>query len=114
LLSIGSGDGDIQDGSDRAPKVNESLVRRLIGGRVDELDVGRQRNRDADQPVFHQVRKVRCILAVHSKVVGINRTKEGIVSVLVVGQPGEEGLEARLYGRRGELEAFGGHVTIGA
>ena len=92
--AIGTGDRDIVHRHNRSPEINERLIsrcalhriRRGTCGRVDQPDVGRQRHRDANQPVLHQVREVGRPVAVDAEVVGVDRPEERIVRVLVVGQ----------------------------
>src|SRR5438128_1809878 len=56
--SVRSGDGDIEHGHDRTPKINRGLIRGLAGSWIYEFDVQRQRHRHANESAFHQVREV--------------------------------------------------------
>src|SRR5262249_17975841 len=76
--------------------------------------VGRQWERHPNQAVLDEVREVVRVLAVDTKVIGVNRTKQRIVRVLIAYAPLLQVVESSPGGRRRKLERIRRHVTIGA
>ena len=84
--AIGAGDVDVEDRGNRAPDVGDGLAGRARRCRardrrpaVEQLDVRRQRDRDANQAVLRQVGEVVRGRAVDAEVIGVDRAEQRIV-----------------------------------
>ena len=62
-VAIGSGQRDVIDGWNCAPNVHERFGGWLVGRGVDELDIGRQRERDPDQSIPPKRREIGGVCA---------------------------------------------------
>ena len=114
IAAVRAGDLDIIDTGNHPPDVGHGLRRGCVGRRVDQLDVRRQRKRDADQAVLTQIAEVGGMDAVDAKVVGVDRPEERIVGAGIAFAPQNKSLEPRLCVRRRELEVVLRHVAVGA
>ena len=114
--AVRAGNVDVEDRRNRTPDVGDGFAGRTRRCRarnrraaIEQLDVGRQRDRDPDQSVLGQVGEVVRSGAVDAKVIGIDRAKERIVDA-----GGGHLRQPRLRGGRGQLEVLGIHVAVGA
>jgi hypothetical protein len=82
--AVWSADRDVEHRHDGAPEIDRRFLGRLTGNRVNESDIRGQWQRYAHQPVFYEIRKVARIVTIHTEVIGIDRSKERIIRVLVV------------------------------
>jgi len=67
----------------RAPDVRDRLARRLVGCRIDEPDVCRQRQHDSNQAVPSKIAEVTGIVSVGAEIVGVDGAEERIIGVRI-------------------------------
>ena len=78
---VRAGERDIVHGGNASPHVDFRLRRRQIGRRIDEPDVGRQRERDPDEAVLAKIAEIAGALAVGPEVIRVDRPEQRIVGI---------------------------------
>jgi hypothetical protein len=76
---VGARERDVVDRWNAPPHVHERLRRRQIGRRIDQSDVGWQREGDPDEAVLTEIAEIRGVLAVDPEIVRIDRPEQRIV-----------------------------------
>ena len=111
---IRPGELDVVDRGNHAPYVHERFARRLIGCRVDQPDIGRQRKGDPNQAVLPQVAEINGRVSIGAEIIGIDGPEEWIVGLRIELAAPLEQLKSRLRARGRELETVARHVAVGA
>ena len=111
---VRSGERDIVHRGNAPPHVDFRLRRRQVGRRIDEPDVGRQRERDPDEAVLAKIAEIAGALAVGPEVIRVDRPEQRIVGIRIPPAPPLQELKPRLHAGWRELETVRRHVTVGA